>query len=61
MNNSGIIFKKLNEKRISLSSIMTGLVVGIILAACIVGIGMFAYFYINAVEESVATLLSLIR
>ena len=47
--------KKTRNKSISLSLLMTGLVVGLVTVACISGVSIFAYFYVNSVEENAIT------
>jgi len=46
---------KIKEKRISLSVLMTGLVVCIVLAACIIGVSVFTYFYVDSMQENAIT------
>ncbi|MBQ8591260.1 MAG: sensor histidine kinase [Lachnospiraceae bacterium] len=49
------ILKKIRERRISLSFVMTGLVVCIVLVACVIGVIVFTYCYVNSMEENAVT------
>ncbi len=49
------VLKKINEKKVSLSAILTGLVVCIVLVACIMGVSIFTYVYVNSMEENAVT------
>lgn len=55
MNVKMRIVNKIKEKRISLSAVLTGLVVCIVLVACIVGVSIFTYVYMNSTEENAVT------
>ena len=49
------LLKRIRERRISLSMVMTGLVVCIVLAACIIAVTIFAYYYVNSTEQNAIT------
>ena len=49
------IQKKIKEKSVSLSGILTGLVACIVLIACMVGVSIFTYVYMNSIEENAIT------
>ncbi len=49
------ILKKIKEQKVSLSAVMTGLVVCIVLVACIIGVSIFSYVYVNSMEENAIT------
>ena len=47
--------KIIKERRISLSAVMTGLVVCIVLVACFIGMSIFGYFYVNSTQQNAIT------
>ena len=49
------VWKIIKEKRVPLSAILTGLVACIILTACIIGVFIFTYVYMNSTEENAVT------
>ncbi len=49
------LLKRIRERRISLSMVMTGLVVCIVLVACIIAVTIFAYYYVNSTEQNAIT------
>lgn len=55
MKNKTDILKRIRERRISLSFVMTGLVVCIVLVACVIGVAIFTYCYVNSMEENAVT------
>lgn len=55
MNINAQLLKIVKEKRVSLSAILTGLVGCIVLTACIIGVSVFTYVYMNSTEENAVT------
>ena len=55
MKNSTETRKKIRGRSKSLSTLMTCLVVCLVLVACISGVAIFAYFYMNSVEQNAMT------
>ncbi len=55
MNNKTEIIKKVKERSVPLSAVMTGLVVCIVLIACCIGVVIFVYFYVNSMEQNAIT------
>lgn len=49
------LLKRIRERRISLSMVMTGLVACIVLVACIIAVTIFAYYYVNSTEQNAIT------
>ena len=49
------ILNKVQEKRISLSELMTGLVVCIVLIACVIGVFVFVSYYVESTEDNAIT------
>ena len=49
------IKKRIKEKSVSLSGLLTGLVACIVLLACVIGVSVFTYVYVNSIEENAVT------
>ena len=55
MRDKESLLNRIKKRRITLSSVMTGLVVCIVLVACIIGVAIFSGFYVTSTEENAVT------